>query len=463
MHGGKKDGNYLKLFNILDGMESFDDDVLKKTIKGTSLAKHLSVSKNYLFKFILRALSSFHRDNLPELQIYHQLAEERVLRARRLTVNQEHQLRKAESIAQQYGDVQFLPLIQWIRYDRNLRKNFDDYSDEEYAAWREDFLSVGKHQLEEMQIGIYLMDLLRSRSKYTEYVKQLEEIIQQPLMQTVPHHLSVKSQLSYWGIWDRYYQLKGDTTSYIRTTTESYQLLIQQPKEYREKNAHLIINKLGALCAAWLKQENQAEIEKTIDTLSKVDVSNHLGLERLQKRYLIELQLANIKLFGKPGELKAFELREKENIEEAYATEIPLNQGAIRFMLGVGLMTEGEPEAAIDYFNWLLQDKTYSSFAYYPYCWYWTVLAHFEMGNHALITSFVSSINNILKKRLKSLPVETAFVKNLKKLATVKSKDEAQTIFETMRTDIHDGLKTANPVDQKGYTEILEWLGKKLA
>lgn len=462
MHGGTKEGNYLKLFHIIDGMESYDESVLKETIKGTGMAKHLSVSKNYLFKFILRSLSSFHRDNIPELQIYHQLAEERVLRARRLPVNQEHQLRKAEGIALQYGESQFLPLIQWIQFDRNLRKNFDDYNDEEYEAWRKDFLTLGEHQLEEIQMAVYMMDLLRSRSNYAQYTKQLEETVQQPLMQTVPAHLSVKSQLSYWGIWDRYFQMKGDMTNYIRVTKASVQLIMEQPQEYREKNAHLIINKLGSLCAAWLKQENEAEVKNTLDALRAVDVSNHLGLERLQRRYLLEIELSSIKLFGKLGELKVFEGKVKTAIEEAYATEIPLNQGAIRFMLGVGLMIDNEPQAAIDYFNWLLQDKTYAPFAYYPYCWYWTVLAHYQMGNYALIPSFVSSINNILKKRLASMPTEKSFVKDLKKLATIKNATEAQAIFEGMRTDINEGIKTANPVDKKGYSELLEWLDRKL-
>lgn len=462
MHGGNKDGNYIKLFNIIDGMESYDDEQLKKIVKGTSLAKHLSVSKNYLFKFILRALSSYHRENIPELQIYHQLAEERVLRARRLPIDQDAQLSKAESTAIEYGETQFLPLIYWVRFNKNLRKNFEDHSDEAYQTWTKEFASMGQNQLEEIQIAIIQMDILRARKNVELYTKLLEQAVEHPLLQNNPTHLSVKSQLTFNAIWDRYYYYKDDTVNYIRTNQASYNLLINQHKKFSEKNAHLLINNLVILGAAWLKQKNEAEVINTLKKLEAIDIADHIGLDRLKKRYLIEIELSRLSHFGKPGEIKTFEAKVAKEIEDIYASEVLLNQGAIRFMLGVGLMLEDEPSKAIDYFNWILKDRTFSQFAYYPYCWYWSVLAHYQMGNKALVGSLTSSINNVLKKRLAKYPNEKELNKCFKKLGATKTSASEQEVMLEIHELLSDGLKKVNSVDQQGYNELLEWLGKQM-
>lgn len=462
MHGGNKDGNYLKLFNIIDGMESYDDDRLKKIVKGTSLAKHLSVSKNYLFKFILRALSSYHRENLPELQIYHQLAEERVLRARRLPIDQEAQLNKAESTALEYGETQFLPLIYWVRLNKNLRKNFEDHTDEQYAAWTKDFAQMGQNQLEEIQLAIIHMDVLRARKNVENYTKLLDEAVKLPLLKKYPSHLSVKSQLDYNAIWDRYYHFKGDIDNYIRTNKASYELLVSQPNKFSEKNAHLIINNIVILCSAYLKQDNEAEVINTLKKLEAVDVGEHIGLDRLKRRYLIEIELSRLSQFGKADEIKSFEAKVADEIEEVYATEVLLNQGAIRFMLGVGLMLGNEASKALDYFNWILKDRTFSQYAYYPYCWYWSVLAHYQMGNKTLISSLTSSINNILKKRLLKYPHEKELNKSFKKLASSKTTPSEMEALGEIKQILSDGFNKVNSVDQHGYEEMLEWLGKRL-
>lgn len=461
MHGGTAEGNYLKLYHLIEGMETYNEAELKKSVAGTSLGKHLSVSKNYLFKFILRALSSFHRDNIPELQIYHLLAEEHMLRARRLGISSEAQLKKAESVAAQFRETQFSTLLQWIKYDQNIRTSFEEETDEAYAIWRNDFLQTGEYQLQEMQLAALHMDVLRARRNFVQYERILHEAIIHPLIKADPVHLSVKSRIVFWAIWIRYYRLKSDMPKYIEANQAFYAMLEQLPIEFRDKNTHLVINTLAILGAAWLQEENKTEIEKVLEKLANVDLSKHPGLERHKKRCVLETTLAYLRLFGSPGDMSAFEKEYRQVIDHIYATEIPLNQGAIRFMLGVGLMFEGETTAALDYFNWLLNDKTFSAFDYSPFCWYWTILAHNEMGNKSLLPSLINSAQNANKKRLITRPAETALLKNLKALAKVSTPAKELALLSLMRVELQQALKTANPADRRGYVELEEWLANK--
>ncbi len=462
MHGGTADGNYLKLYHFIEGMESYDEAELKKSIEGKKLAKHLSVSKNYLFKFILRALSSFHRDNIPELQIYHLLAEERILRARRLPVSLENQISKAQAIARHFGETQFIPLTNWIKYDQNTRHAFSSYSQEEYEEWKTDFLTTGEHQLQEMQFGIFFMDVLRARSTFEVYKKTLDEIVKHRLLQKDPIHLSIKSRVTYWGIWDRYHKVYGKIKEHAEANQAVVSILEQQPAEFMDKYAHLLINTMASLCAARIREKNEAAARETIAKLKTIDISQQLGLDRLKSRCETECELNCLKSFWKPGAFREFESKVSKTIEFSYATEVPLNQGAIRFMLGVGLMMDDAPDRAIDYFNWLLNDRTFAVFDYYPYSWYWAILAHNEMGNKALLPSLISSTQNSSKKRLATRPAEKDLIKNLKGLAKAKTTIQELAVFTTMQNELAEGSKTASSIDQFGYREILEWLVKKL-
>lgn len=462
MHGGTTDGNYLKLYHLIEGMEAYDEVELKKTVAGTSLGKHLSVSKNYLFKFILRALSSFHRDNIPELQIYHLLAEERILRSRRIPVSPENQVNKAQAIARHFGETQFLPLTNWIKYDQNTRHAFGSYTPEEYEQWKTDFIATGENQLQEMQFGIFFMDVLRARSTFDVYKKTLDEIVIHPLLQKDPKHLSIKSRVTYWGIWDRYYKVHGKIKEHAEANQAVVTILELQPPEFMDKYAHLLINTMASLCAARIREHNETAVREVIAKLKTINIAQQVGLDRLKSRCETECELNCLRTFWKPGAFREFESKVSETIEYSYATEVPLNQGAIRFMLGVGLMMDGAPDRAIDYFNWLLNDRTFAVFDYYPYSWYWVILAHNEMGNKGLLPSLISSAQNTSKKRLTTRPTEKDLIKNLKSLAKAKTAMEEMAVFNTMHQELSEGSKTATSIDQYGYREILEWLAKKL-
>ena len=48
--------NYLVLFDAIDDMETYDEDLLRKKLKNEQFLKQLAVYKVYLFNLILKAL-----------------------------------------------------------------------------------------------------------------------------------------------------------------------------------------------------------------------------------------------------------------------------------------------------------------------------------------------------------------------------------------------------------------------
>jgi len=70
---------YLKLFNELDKMTSYDIERLNRKFKGENFMKHLPVSLNYLYTLLLNSLVSFHGKKNDKLKANEMLGEVQVL------------------------------------------------------------------------------------------------------------------------------------------------------------------------------------------------------------------------------------------------------------------------------------------------------------------------------------------------------------------------------------------------
>lgn len=70
---GRKSSNYIQLFDAIDRQKTFDEGKLIQKFEGSSIAKHFSVSKNYLYNALLASLEEFHKGSTPYDQIVHNL------------------------------------------------------------------------------------------------------------------------------------------------------------------------------------------------------------------------------------------------------------------------------------------------------------------------------------------------------------------------------------------------------
>lgn len=65
LYSSSKKNNYLTLFEILDKLKTYDVKVLMKNIKKDKFSNNLSVTKDYLFKLILKSMRSYYdTDNI---------------------------------------------------------------------------------------------------------------------------------------------------------------------------------------------------------------------------------------------------------------------------------------------------------------------------------------------------------------------------------------------------------------
>ncbi len=462
------DGNYIRLFNLLDAMEVYDETAVKKAFEGEKFIKQLGVTKNHLFKLILRTLSSYHRENIPDLHIYHLLAEERILRSRKISDTNNVQLKKAAAIVEQFGEAQFIPLIQWVKYAQNPSHMFQDLNDVEFAEWKGEFIKAAEHQLQDMQYTVLQMEITRhivsnNKAGDENTRKALDMVVANPLMQHEPEHLSVRTRVSYWETWARYYQAVDNMEGYTIAYQATYELLERQSSEYLQDNINVYISAIYTLCVVRLSSGQLPEAMQLLNKLKSVDASHNPTVDLLKQRCQIELELEYIQLFGKRGEVIVFEGRCRTILDKVYADDIHFNKGGIRISMGIALMLDSAPAVALDYLNWLLNDNSFATYNYFPMCWYWSILAHNELGNKELIPSLASAAMRNLKKHLAINPIEQQLLKGLAKLSKTNTRKAEQEQLATIRENLQQGVATLSQENQPHYKEMLKWFGQKLS
>ena len=110
--------NYILLFNAIDSMSEYDEDLLKKKLKNESFIKQLPVYKVYLFNLILRSLgpNSVSADAGARMKEY--IENSRVLSSKALFREALKQLKKAKELARKFSN--YLILLDALIAERNI-------------------------------------------------------------------------------------------------------------------------------------------------------------------------------------------------------------------------------------------------------------------------------------------------------------------------------------------------------
>ncbi|MBK8109114.1 MAG: hypothetical protein IPK46_01630 [Saprospiraceae bacterium] len=97
-----KKNNYLRLFEVLDAMDSYDESLLKTKYRKEAFAKNLAVYKSQLFDSILASLRNYNEENIEEWDIRKDLYKIQLLAQKGLDKDCEAAIHKTKQKAWQY-------------------------------------------------------------------------------------------------------------------------------------------------------------------------------------------------------------------------------------------------------------------------------------------------------------------------------------------------------------------------
>lgn len=203
---GKKDSKYILLFDAIDAMEVFDEELLKASVYKDKpfQSRKYSELKSYLYDLVLKSLQLYDERTSVDYRLKNMLLNIRVLFRRTHFADAQTVIDKAKKLALKYEDFNtLLELLHWrkeIAYANAsityLEQNLQQISQEE------------QHYLEQLQnfttyrnIFLRLLSILRKGSTFrVQHPAVFDEIIQHPLLQDVSLARSFSAKIQYYRI-----------------------------------------------------------------------------------------------------------------------------------------------------------------------------------------------------------------------------------------------------------------------
>lgn len=270
-----KDANakYLKLFDALNKMKSYDEVVLKKK----SFARYSASERKYLYEAILRSLRNYNREESVRAQIYELLLDSDYLFQRGLYDQSERRLKKAHRLAKQIGYLSALLEINNARRRLlRIRKPKSFVEDiKEYVEEKEDICDKMKNELTATDLSDeFLAILIKNHALKSEKEKRnLQEIFLPRLSMLSKLNLSLEGERYLYLNYGFYYRLLGDLSSAEKFFKKISQWWETNPVIRRQK-IHLFINAIANYLGVLIRLGKFDLVSKIIREFDEMKLNN---------------------------------------------------------------------------------------------------------------------------------------------------------------------------------------------
>jgi len=466
---GEENG-YLKLFDFIDQMDSYQEDLIYMHFKGQALLNKFSITKARLYSNILRGLDSFYAATSLDAQLYRSMHCADILYDKGLYKQCEKLLVSAEKLARK--NERFTLLLEIKQKQKRLieKELYTDinvadiekmYADEQTLI---DEINV-YNQLWHVKSLVFQELNLNGNVRTEEATLRLKLLIDR-IGDIDIRNYSAHVKHMYHHIHSAYYFSVNDLTCSYHHLKSNFQLLQEEKDIFKnEQNLHFSLLTNSIYVATRLKQYEDAQLYLTRlkGLASEGKQQNTLDLD--------------IKYFSSTASLELFVLIEKGDFTKAeemvpsiveayrlYGDNInSLRKAYIDFKVSIVYLSLGEYSKALHWINKVLNEsKIDQKQDIFCFAQLINLILHFELNNDRFLPYAINSTKRYLKNRDRIYAFEEVFLKLISRMAKSDGFfDLEEKLIPIEKTLIK--LK-ADPKEQVvfDYFDFLTWVQSKL-
>ncbi|MCA6362185.1 MAG: hypothetical protein IM638_04060 [Bacteroidetes bacterium] len=427
--------NYMLLFDAVLDQDEYNEDKLKAKLK----TRHLSSEKNYLFRFVLKSMRTFHAEKNVDKQLKESLLDIRFLIDKRIYDVAVKELEKVKKLAYEFD--KFLVLIEVFALERaivtekqtkEVRKKIHEINEETRKVL---------DKLVEWQNGAMLQNDIflyqRNRATYSpETLKELDRLIENPFFQKEPDSNSFELSFSYLFAKSIYYQQCNDFIKAHNYQLRLIQLWDRFPQYVQEESLRFkkMLSNYLSIC---MRIDRFEEFPATLERIRSIPCdSAEEEAEQFQNVYFFEfLYHMNLAQFDEAEAL----IPEIEKGMKKYKTKINKAR-ELTFYSNIStlLFIKSNYKGAYEWLNKIIQDgKSDSRQDVQHYAKIHQLVLLFELGKYDLLEYTFRSVQRHIKQSEISLGYEDVLLQTLRKLV-----------------DVHENERL--PVYNKFYDKLVE-------
>ncbi len=459
---GAKDSNYMLLFDALDEQEAFNEAVIIEKFKGEKFVKQLSVTKNYLFDLILRALRMYNSSNGLSLLNDH-IENAQLLYKRLLTDEALDELKAARIVAlsqdRQHRLFEIEGLERRIQYDVAL------------TGWDEkikETISSNRKVLERLAVELDITDVHYNFMHFVRHTrmvrtpeqeKLLEDWIKNPALKTDYEQLGFEARIRLNMVFKIYHQLKNEdlkSLEYMRRIEEEYRrnpaIIEDDPKRYL-----LALNNYLTIC---IKLNMPEEIEGCLARVNVELVKKNTAARVMWYDFSSSAMIYLFAVRNQNEKALEFAVEVEQGLKEFEPHMSNIRADVMKYNLMLIYHRANMPGRALDWLNEILNSKgielrkdIYASLRIY------NLILHYDLKNILLLESAVRSAKNFLQTREMYYDLERAVIKHFLKLITCADEPARRKVLAALRAEVEE--LTANNALEKNLLqniELLNWI-----
>jgi hypothetical protein len=453
-----KEQTYLALFETMDRLEKYDDQIVRDKHLGQPFIKQLHVTKNYLSRLIMKSLRSYHMNDSANAQLKSHLLDIEVLFKRDMLKLCYKTIGKAEKLARR-ADNQ-LALLEALNWKRRVLLNMKGVSD-------------SKQMLNSMLTAEQqALTCLTNESKYWSLTINLGGQNKNDLLKhTVHPYLKDASRAQTHKAKILYYHLLYVTHT-MSGDLESAEGSIDKLVEYLESDTFLlrddpspyitaINNKIGLYLNKRQLDQVPQLLEKIRSLPEKLKLKNQspISMKLMIRTYNVELEtyrdsgqvVAGINMIPT---VRSFLDQNKGFVPREYNILFHYQFAYLYFM-------DGSFSKALREVNTVLSHR-YSAERndIVGYAQFLNLIIHYELGNNTVLKYSVDASRRFLKKRGSLMEFEKVLLKLFSNISTQPERQHVQ-LFHKVYKKLFGSPALIN-ASQLDYLDFDYWLDSKI-
>ncbi|MCB9224555.1 MAG: hypothetical protein R2780_09575 [Crocinitomicaceae bacterium] len=462
-----EENSYIRLFDFIDNMDEYDEDVVFKHFKGQALLNKFSITKGRLYSNILKSLDTFHATSSIDAQIFRQIHSAEILYNKGLYKQAEKIIISAEkqAIKHQRFNLQLelkqkqKKLIENELYTEVNRGQISQMHEEEQGILNE----IGLYN-SLWKIKSHLFQEINRNGKVRDEkeIERLKELMDE-LGSLNVKKASIKSQYLYHHTHSAYYFAVNDlelSHYHLKALVD----LLEKDMNLAKEEPNIYFSALTNIIYVSSRLHKYPEAQKYLAKLKGLSTDGQsidLDIKYFSSTFSLELSLLR-----NTGEYKkALDLIPQ--IEEGYrlygAHINSLRKAYIDFQIGVIYLGLGEYSKALQWINNILNETRIDQKQdIYCFAQLINLILHFELNNKRFLPYAINSTKRYLKNRNRIYKFEEIFLRLISQLSksdNVFDLQEKLADIEPALIQLKDDPKEQMVFD---YFDFLTWVRSKI-
>ncbi|MBY0534376.1 MAG: hypothetical protein K2P88_00870 [Chitinophagaceae bacterium] len=466
-HSGGEDLKMVQLFDALDKMEEYDEEILLS--KHTAIRKQqLSNLKAHLYRQLLTSLRLIKNDTNIDLQLHEQMDFARILYNKGLYLQSLKVLDKLKEMAKEHS--QFTYLQQAIFFEKKIETLFITRSMQDRA------LQLSKEseevsqkvtlisQLSNLALELYSWYILNGHARNEKDVAIVNAFFEKHFPDKARQVSGFYEQLYLYQSYCWLAFIKQDFKQYYRHTQKWVDLFQQYPDMIDIETGHYIKG-MHNLLGAHFDLQNYAKFNEVLQQFEAFEESKTVQCNDNNRMLLfVYLSLARINKHFNEGTFSEGIQLVPQIEEQLTEYELYLDRHRILvfyYKFASLYFGSGDYGTTIDYLNKIINWKMDLRTDLQCYSRLLHLIAHYELGNFELLEFLFKSVYRFMAKMDSLSIVEEEIFKFLRRSFSLSPRSlqpEFQKLLEKLKKQERNQFETRAFV----YLDIISWLESKI-